>query len=304
MKKVEIDVQKLIELNEMKLTPEEIGAKLGVSGSSIRRKLKELGLDHYRKITKKSDELLNNIKILLDKGKTNKQIAELLHVSPTTVRKYTYELGYDTNSQRTKTLTKKNIELTQEQWEVLYGSLLGDMSIDTNWKNARPIISQGGKQEEYFDYKCKIFHNLIGKPSKADRYDKRTDKWYHKYYVKFLTNPIYTKLKEELYHNGIKTVTREWLDKITPRGLAFWFMDDGTNSGEIATNSFSREECLLIIDWFKEKWNIDCTLHTTHTNNHEQYLVYILSKSRPIFYNLVIPYFIPSMTYKLKNWNP
>lgn len=80
-------------------------------------------------------------------------------------------------------------------------------------------------------------------------------------------------------------------------------MDDGTNSGEIATNSFSKEECLLIIDWFKEKWGIICTLHITH-NNNEQYLVYITKESRPVFYNLVIPYFIPSMTYKLENWNP
>lgn len=304
MKKVEIDVQKLIELNEAKLTPEEIGANLGVSGSSIRRKLKELGIDNYRKVTKKSDKLLNDIKILLDTGKTNKQIAEILHLSPTTARKYTYELGYDTNSQRIKTLTKKNIKLTQEQWEVLYGSLLGDMSIDTNQKNARPIISQGGNQEEYFDHKCKIFSNLIGKPSKTNRYDRRTSKWYHKYYVKFLTNPIYTKLKEELYPNGVKTVTKEWLNKVTSKGLAFWFMDDGTNSGEIATNSFSKEECLLIIDWFKEKWGITCTLHTTHNNGNEQYIVYIIKKSRPIFYNLVVPYFIPSMLYKLKNWNP
>ena len=93
-------------------------------------------------------------------------------MSPETSRKYTKELGLETNSKRTKTLTNKHIKLTEEQLEVLYGSLLGDMSLDTNWKNVRPTISQGGDQEAYFDYKCKIFKNLIGKPSKEDRYDK------------------------------------------------------------------------------------------------------------------------------------
>ena len=178
------------------------------------------------------------------------------------------------------------------------------MSIDINWKNARPVISQGGKQEEYFDHKCKIFEGLLGKPSKTDRFDKRTKKMYHKYVVKFLTNPIYTKLKEELYPNGVKTVSKEWLDKITPRGLAFWFMDDGCNSGTIATNSFTLEECQLIQEWFANKWGIITTLQKQVNNGHLQHLIYIRAESRPKFYNLVYPYMIESMLYKLNNWNP
>ena len=81
-------------------------------------------------------------------------------------------------------------------------------------------------------------------------------------------------------------------------------MDDGTNSGTIATNSFSLEECNLIVKWFAEKWGIKCTIQKSTNNGHLQYLVYISTKSRPIFYNLVKPYFIPGMLYKLNNWNP
>lgn len=304
MRKIEIDIEKVIKLTKDGKTPEEIGPLMRVTGGVIRNRLKKAGIEPYRKITKKNKQILEKIKQLLDEGKTNRQISEELKICATTVRKYTYELGYDTNSARTKTLTNKNLQLTEEQWEVLYGSLLGDMSIDTNWKNSRLIISQGGEQEEYFDYKCEIFKNLIGKPSKEDRYDKRTNKWYHKYYVKFLTNPIYTKLKEELYPNNIKTVTKDWLNKVTPRGLAFWFMDDGTNCGTIATNSFNKDECLLIVDWFKEKWGIECTLQSSNNNGNKQYLVYIKNESRPKLYSLISPYFIPSMMYKLKNWNP
>lgn len=303
MQKAVIDVNEIIRLTNEKKTPEEIGPMFGVTGGVIRSRLKEVGMEPYRKIVRKNKDLLEKVRVMLDEGKTTKQISEELSISTTTIRKYTYELGYDTNSERTKTLTKKEISLTDEQLEVLYGSLLGDMSLDINWKNARPIISQGGNQEEYFDHKCEIFKNLIGKPCKKDRYDKRTNKWYHKYCVKFLTNPFYTKLREDLYPNNIKTVTKDWLDKITPRGLAFWFMDDGTNSGTIATNSFTKQECELIIEWFKEKWNINCSLHKAINNNHEQYLVYILKDSRLTFYNLVEPYIIPSMYYKIENWN-
>lgn len=38
--------------------------------------------------------------------------------------------------------------------------------------------------------------------------------------------------------NGIKTITKSWLNKLTERSLAFWFMDDGSNSGILATNCF------------------------------------------------------------------
>lgn len=264
-----------------------------------------MNLKVYSKRANVTAEVIQQIINLNKEGYTNKEIGEKLDMVPSTVRKYVELNGLESNSKRTKTLTKKDITLTEEQWEVLYGSLLGDMSLDINWKNARPIISQGGEQEEYFNYKCSIFSNLIGKPSKKDRFDKRTNKWYHKYVVKFLTNPIYTKLREKLYPNGVKTVTQEWLDKITPRGLAFWFMDDGCNCGTIATNCFSYEEIELIQAWFLAKYNISTTIRKQMSKKGiYQYLIYIKTESRPHFYELVKPYFIPSMEYKLNNWNP
>lgn len=304
MKKIDLDINKIIQLTNERNTPREIGKILGVDESIIRLRLKSIGKEPHRKVARKNKSILKQIEQLLKIGKTNQQISDELGICATTIRKYTYELGFDTNSIKAKTLTNKTINLTQEQWEILYGSLLGDMSLDLNWKNARPIISQGGAQEEYFDYKCEIFKNLIGKVNKKKRYDKRTNKEYSKYVAKFLTNPIYTKLREELYPNNLKTVTLQWLEKITPRGLAFWFMDDGTNSGTIATNCFTKSECELIIHWLQTKWGIKSTLHKSVNNGNLQYLVYIKKCSRPTFYNLTYPYFIPSMLYKISNWNP
>ena len=81
-------------------------------------------------------------------------------------------------------------------------------------------------------------------------------------------------------------------------------MDDGCNSGELATNSFSYEEVSLIKDWFKTKYNINTTIHHQKNKSGVQYLIYILVESRHRFYELVKPYIIPSMEYKFKNWNP
>lgn len=299
-----IDREKVIELNKAGKTCQEIKDIIGGSLTTIRKYIKEAGLTTNSKITQLDDKILEEVKELWNQGKTNAEIAKELKMSPMTSRKYTRLLGEDTNSVKAKRISKQELILTQEQEEVLYGSLLGDMCISTTSKLYRVQINHGGEQEAYFDHKCKIFKNLLGKVNKTPRYDKRTQKWYNRYAVRLLAHPKFNELHDLMYINGVKTVTKEWLDKVTPRGLAFWFMDDGTNSGELATNSFSLEECKLIIKWFDEKWGIKCSLHTQHKDTNPQYLVYILSKSRPTFYELVRPYFIDSMLYKLENWNP
>lgn len=300
MNKIELDEELIIKLTKEGKRPVEISEITGVNVSYIRYRLNKLGIKPARKLLKLSNEILEKIASLHNNGKTNQQIANELQISPTTVRKYTTEfLHKKTNSVKAKSLCTKNIKLTELQLEVLYGSLLGDMSLGINGKHARPAITQGGKQEEYFDYKCSIFKNLIGKINKTPRYDKRTKKYYNRYVVRFLSNPLYDTIREELYPNGVKTITKAWLDKITTRGLAFWFMDDGCNSQTLATNCFSYDECQLIREWFFEKWGIKTTLHISHQNNKEQRIIYFLKEGWEIFRELIRPYLIPSMLYKI-----
>jgi len=82
-------------------------------------------------------------------------------------------------------------------------------------------------------------------------------------------HPLIKSVKNLLYHNNKKTITREVLDRLTPWGLAFWFMDDGwkevkyTKTGTIkqramglSTCSFSENEQDIIIDYFEKVWNV------------------------------------------------
>lgn len=225
-------------------------------------------------------------------------------MAPSTVRKYIETILHkETNSLRTKKISNKDIVLTEEQLEVLYGSLLGDLNIGINWKNARVSITHGTGQEDYFDNKCKVFNNLLGKIDRTPRFDKRTNKYYNRYYVRLLSHPKFTEIYNECYKNGIKIVTLDWLNKITPRGLAYWFMDDGNKTGTLATNSFSYEEVKLIQTWFKDKYNINTSIECQENKRGAQYLIYILANSKPIMYNLIKDYIIPSMAYKFENWN-
>lgn len=296
-----VNKEKILQLHSEGKTCQEIRDILGNSLTTIRKYIKEAGYTTNSKIARADKEILDKINELLDSGKTNKEIASELGISPTTARKYTTELlNKDTNSIKTKSIISKDLELTDEQIEVLRGSLLGDMCITKTSRFPRVSITHGGKQEAYFDHKCSIFSNILGKINKTPRYDKRTQKYYNRYAVRLLAHPVFETLYQELYKNGVKTITKEYLDKLTPKSLAFWFMDDGCYSGTLATNCFSKEECELIKEWLKDTYNIETTLVKTPKN---QFLIYIRAKSRQTFYDLVFPYFIPSMLYKINDWN-
>lgn len=129
--------------------------------TTIRKYLKEANLLSNRS---SKEKLLEKIKVLLNEGKTNLEISQILKASPTTIRKYTINyLNTETNSVKEKPIIKRDIKLTDIQKEALYGSLLGDMSISKHTNFARFSISHGGNQEAYFDHKCELFENLIGK---------------------------------------------------------------------------------------------------------------------------------------------
>lgn len=49
---------------------------------------------------------------------------------------------------------------------------------------------------------------------------------------------------------------------------------------------------IIIIKFFKEKYNIECTFHSTN-------IIYIKTSSASIFKELIKPYVIESMNYKL-----
>ena len=76
------------------------------------------------------------------------------------------------------------------------------------------------------------------------------------------------------------------------------FMDEGTFKKpgiRIATNCFTMKEVVLLSQSLENKFNIKSTLHLN--NNKSQ--LYIKSESMNKLKELIIPYIIPEMLYKL-----
>jgi len=112
---------------------------------------------------------------------------------------------------------------------------------------------------------------------------------------------------EKFYINKKKVIPEIIEELITPLSTAIWFMDDGSLKSKrhktyiIHTLGFQREELERIQEVLKSKFEIETRLH----RQKKKYLrLYILSKSAEKFRNIVTPYIIPSLRYKLGNEMP
>lgn len=89
-----------------------------------------------------------------------------------------------------------------------------------------------------------------------------------------------------------------------PHGLAIWIMDDGTWQGSgvrIATDSFSKADCMRICDVLKSKFGLVASVIKVGflKDGSQAYNVYIQAEFQETLRNLVKPFFDPSMLYKL-----
>jgi hypothetical protein len=90
---------------------------------------------------------------------------------------------------------------------------------------------------------------------------------------------------------------------LTARGLAYWFQDDGSadRSGYyLYTNSFSYDDVNLLVTVLKNNFDLNCSIHVRKTKITIQHLIYIKGDSAEKFANLVRPFIVPSMMYKLQ----
>lgn len=191
---------------------------------------------------------INFIKSQIQKSVSVKEIAKILNRTPQAIFRKMDSLGLSIRE------VYDNKKLSEEEYQIILGSFLGDGSARIELDRAGYTTNHSLKQKEYVDW-------LKNKLKRLVRTEPRVYKnggWGTlNYSFGTLGHPQILEIAEKLYINGRKTVTREYLDKLSPLGLAVWWMDDGSESGMLSTHSFSKEENEIIVKYLKEKWGID-----------------------------------------------
>lgn len=196
---------------------------------------------------------------------------------------------------------------SKKQIGFIIGMILGDGYISKYYpKRANSFLGcrQSKKQKEFLLYKKEQLENLGFKVSKL--YDT-TNKYGKSFTIMCTDKKLFNQLRLVLYPKNNKTIKRKWLNKMSAKDLAVWYMDDGslTKRGKSAycslhTNGFNKKEHDILIKYFKQKWNINPTLRVVKRKDRNQsfFLTFSVEETKK-FLDIVRPYVIKSMFYKV-----
>lgn len=196
----------------------------------------------------------------------------------------------------------KTINFSDEQKEIIIGKLLGDGYI--NRKN-RFHFTHGQKQKFYIEHLKNVFVDLGGQVKEITT---KSHFIKDKFCPETTSYSLLTKSFKsiEYYHNlfyfsGKKKINLEICNLITPRALAYWYMDDGSyyfhNKKSslnyfLCTNSFSKEEVSLLCKTLKEKFNLN-------TRIDKQNKIFFKQSQINDFKKIVKPFLLKEFYYKI-----
>lgn len=196
---------------------------------------------------------------------------------------------------------------TKKQIGFIIGMILGDGYISKYYpKRANSFLGcrQSKKQKEFLLYKKEQLENLGFKVSKL--YDT-TNNYGESFTIHCNDSKLFNQLRLVLYPKNNKTIKRKWLNKMSAKDLAVWYMDDGslTKRGKSAycslhTNGFNKKEHDIIIKYFKQVWKINPTLRVVKRKNRRQtyFLIFSVEETKK-FLKIVKPFVISAMYYKV-----
>lgn len=193
----------------------------------------------------------------------------------------------------------------------IYGTLLGDSYIHkTGWIGCKHIQRHKDlilTKKETIEAVASLSVNVKLEPERIDKSGV-----YHQPYWDLWTNTTeYGKrLRELFYPEGIKVVTENILNHLTPQGIAWWYQDDGyvtlvgrtkgyikNRRVELCTDSYTLDEVELI-QWFL-KTKIGCKSSLILTAKKKPRIRFYIKDAQSYLFPLIFPFMSKSMYYKM-----
>ena len=219
-------------------------------------------------------------------------------------------IGLGPNSTKLKEYKDSLIELSIEQKEAIIGLMLGDASLQSQnkGKTYRIKFEWGDKNKAYVLHVFNLFDEwVLSQPHKKERLSLKGNLIINWGFQTF-SHKAFNYLAELflLDKGGKKGISENLVqDHLTPKGLAYWFMDDGgkldynknskNRSVVLNTHSFTDLEVENLCDQLSNKFELLCEVRS----NKNKKIIVIKDTSYSKFYQLINPYLLEEMKYKL-----
>jgi len=261
---------------------------------------------YKQKILYASDKDAKNYleKSYLGEDMTQQQISDLLGISQNNVSRLCIKFGIKALQPYERFTYSK---LTSSQQQIIYGMIMSDGNINLQHKNPRIRFSQclANKEFLYFCYNylkdyisgsirfrkpniCKSRGIII---NSSGRYTFKTH-----------CHPMFIDIYNDFYDkNKKKRLTKNIFSKeiFTPLMLAVWFMGDGCSNARVYvslhTENFTYQEHQVMVKAFQERFKLNPTIRL----RGKHYILSFNVVDSQKFIEIVKPYIVPSMQYKI-----
>ena len=183
--------------------------------------------------------------------------------------------------------------------QFLMGSLLGDAFFGE--RRNIGISHSDDKQPYYNDFIVKLLGDIVVSTKNITSG--------HGSNMRVITTRVFPEIEDwydELYKEGKKRPTKQYLDRLSPVALAAWYMDDGSLDSHnlegrqekcsLYVQGFGKECVREIKDWFDSR-GYYCNLISEHTDT--ACAIRLTPEGTIAFMAVIAPYVIEEFNYKL-----
>lgn len=198
---------------------------------------------------------------------------------------------------------KAQLKLSDVQKDILVGILLGDATLETqnNGRTYRLKVEHGLSQKAYLDHLYNVFKDWVPTPPRLRSLTSPSGRIYENIRFSTLSHDSLRFYAHQFYRVGKRRVPKLIARWLTPRALAYWYMDDGSikskqSKGVIFnTQGYSQHDVLRLAKILETLFHLEAKPR----KQTEGYQIYISGRSYERFKDLVSPYILPEMMYKI-----
>ena len=206
-----------------------------------------------------------------------------------------------------------------DQWQLILGGLLGDSCLSHPERPQWGVqFGHAQKQEAYLSFKhaalASLGTSLISStPNGGFPLVSGGEKGYSRFRLNANAAVTSFLVQAQIWQQGRKRITVEWLDKIGPLGLAIWYADDGSlqehlcidgslsRNISISTHGFAKPEVVLLAGWLRWRWGIQAQVKDTKPRQEEakqSYSYLYLGREAASKFLALLPCGFPGVEYK------
>jgi hypothetical protein len=212
--------------------------------------------------------------------------------------------GFHLNSSFWQNYKKTIGNLPSRLFDIAIGCILGDASLYRVSKDSKIKFEQGYIHKEYLFHLFDLFKSFSFHDEPYTRYEINGPRkgLIKSYSFRTFSHPAFNSIWDLFYSEGRKNIKPGLIrDHLTPEGLAYWIMDDGSLQNDnktmiIHTQSYTCEEVETLSSELNNKFKLSSKV-IPHKKKY--WVILIPSQNAEELSNLIKPYIHNSMSYKI-----